>query len=411
MTTTRKRRRTSSRLAVWLVLLGVSGPCALVLYGVLNDRANAGAGLPEFSVYANDRNGLAQAGMLLRKLGWRPIALTRPVQQAHLRGLLIIVLPSQPSAFLRLRPLLYSDDVRGLVRWIEQGNTLLLCGSDSTELHAKLGLILNEGPPTDSIHRATPGAVGEFTAGVQRIGLESLATVSGRRAVPLWWLRDKPAAVAIRHGKGRVLVIPDPSLLTHRGLLREDNAVFLYNVAATSAADGCVYFDEYHHGIAASAGFWSYLRYHGQQGIVLHLLLVGTIGVWAVGRRLGPAIPLPADKQADGVAYASSVARIYQKASVRPVVAGIYARHFVEAITGRLALRRGAPAKEILAVWRRRHGNDSAELEHLLAGAEEFRAGRVQTSRLLLATVQEFDGFMNRHFRRAARRQGSGASE
>src|SRR5207247_2747673 len=166
---------------------------------------------------------------------------------------------------------------------------------------------------------------------------------------PLWWLGSQPAAVAVRHGAGRVLFVPDPSLLTHRGLLREDNALFFYNVAALDAEEGRVYFDEYHHGIRAGGGYWNYLRYHNQHWIVVQLVLLAGMGLWAVGRRLGPAVPLGPTTRADTVDYASSVARIYQKAGVRSLVAGVLARHFLAALTQHLRLPPYAEPGEILA--------------------------------------------------------------
>src|SRR5438445_709695 len=78
------------------------------------------------------------------------------------------------------------------------------------------------------------------------------------------------------------------------------------------------------------------------------------------GRRLGPAVPLPVTKRADGVDYASSVARIYQKADTRPLVAGVLRRHFVDALTRHLRLRRNAEPREILTAWRVRHSDASA---------------------------------------------------
>jgi hypothetical protein len=307
------RRRTSSRFIVWIVLAGTLVPCAAVVFGILDDRASAGVGLPNYCVYSNDRDGLAQAGALLRNLGFEPFALTRPVQQSHLRGLLIVVDGGPAAGILGLAPALSDADMDGLLAWVAKGNTLLYCSPKDSKLHTKLGVAVDEAAATEFDYSGVPGTVGDYTAGVGRIGLESPATVSGRRAVPLWWHENKPAAVAVRYGSGHVLVLPDPSVLTHRGLLRADNAVFLYNLAARDAEDGRVYFDEYHHGFRSGGGFWSYLRYHGQQGIALQLLLAAGMAAWAVGRRLGPAVPLPAVKQADGVAYASSVAGIFWK--------------------------------------------------------------------------------------------------
>jgi hypothetical protein len=399
--TVAKRRLTSSRLLIWIVLSGTLVPCAAVLYGILDDRASAGVGLPKYCIYSDDRDGLAQAGALLRNLGFTPVALTRPVQQSHLQGLLIVVDPGPAISLLGSAPMLSDTDLDGLLAWVQKGNTLLYCSPKNSKLHTKLGIAVDEAAATEFDYSATPGAVGDYTAGVGRIGLESPATVSGRRAVPLWF-ENKPAAVAVLYGKGRVLVLPDPSILTHRGLLREDNAVFLYDLAAREAEDGKVYFDEYHHGFRSGGGFWSYLRYHDQQGIAWQLLLAAAVAAWSTGRRLGPAVPLPKGKQADGVAYASSVARILENADVRPVIAGVYARNFLDAVTKRLGLRRGAALSEILAAWRERQGAaNAAELEALLSLADEFGAGKVPKTDGLLTVAQKFDDFLNRNFRRS----------
>jgi hypothetical protein len=261
-------------------------------------------------------------------------------------------------------------------------------------------VISDTGDSGDIVYQATVGAVGEYTARVNRIALERAATVTGRKAVPLWWLGSRPAAVAVSHGQGRVLIVPDPSVLTHRGLLRDDNATFLYNLAALDAEEGRVYFDEYHHGIRSGAGFWSYLRYHSQHWIVLQLLLVGGIVWWAFGRRLGPAQPMPIIKRADGVDYASSVARIYEKADARPLVAGIVARHFVAAVTAHLRLRRGTAPAEILKTWRKRNGDKSAAaLARLLPAAIELRKNPPPKSGPLLVLAREFDGFLKNELR------------
>jgi hypothetical protein len=120
--------------------------------------------------------------------------------------------------------------------------------------------------------------------------------------------------------------------------------------------------------------------------------------LWAVGRRLGPAVPLTTTKRADGVDYASSVARIYEKADVRPLLAGIFARDFLAALTVHLRLRRSAQPQEILAAWRQRYGDGSArELGRLVDAADNLRAGRVGGSGQLLNLVQQLDAFLNEH--------------
>jgi hypothetical protein len=365
------------------------------MLAMLYQRAYAGLGLPDYSVYSSGPDGLAQAAQVLRRLGWQPVAMTRPIQQTHHRGLLILVEPREPGLHIGPAEPMTDVDVDALLSWVEHGNTLLLATTHQSRLLEKLDVFIDDrGDSGDVVLWAAPGAVGEYTARVERIGLECIASVSAHGAVPLWWLSNQPAAVLVRHGQGRVLVVSDPSLLTHRGLRREDNVIFLYNVAALDAKDGRVYFDEYHHGIRASGGYWNYLRYHNQHWVVVQLLLLAGAGAWAVGRRLGPPVPMPVTKQADGVDYASSVARIYQKASVRPLVKAALARHFLDVLTQHLRLRRHAEPQDIVDVWRKRYEKGSAaELSSLLQRLEE----KTPSNASLLATVQAQDRFLEQH--------------
>src|SRR5262249_21300613 len=145
------------------------------------------------------------------------------------------------------------------------------------------------------------------------------------------------------------------------GLGQGDNLVFLYNVARLHARDGKVYFDEYHHGLRSSGGFFGYLRYHDQSWALVPVLLAVLVGLGAVAVRLGPAVPRVRETRADAVAYASAVARIYQRAGVRHLLARSLAQGFLTALTRHLRLRRAALPVEILAAWRQRYPAESAQ--------------------------------------------------
>jgi hypothetical protein len=391
-----------SRLPIWLVLIATLIVCGAVVVTVLRDRARAGQGMPPYSVYSDGPDGLATAADVLRKLGWQPVAVTRPIQQTHHRGLLFLVEPRRSGLQLAETPELSDADVAGLLDWVGRGNTLVIFGLRNTRLHDKLGVVIT--PATDEaedvVYEALPGAAGAYTQRMERLGLETKATVTGR-GLPLWWFGDKPGALLVRHGNGRVVVVPDASLLTHRGLLRDDNVLFLYNLAAVEAVDGRVYFDEYHHGIRSSGGYWSYLRFHHQQWALLHLVLVAGLAVWATGRRLGPALPLRPRAQTDGVDFASSVARIYEKADARPLIASVLARHFLDTVTAHLRLRRLASPAEIMATWRQRYPEESARhLEELLRPAEALSAHTAPPETpALMGLAQAFDAFVQQHIK------------
>jgi hypothetical protein len=396
-------RRSGARILL-LLLLGLFAAAAYMAVGA---GAEAGRGLPEYSVFSNERNGLATAGRVLRKLGFQPVALTHPIQQTHDTGLLILIEPRQRETLGAERPGLSERDSRALLEWVAKGNTLVLMGRHTTELHEALGVSVSEGKGDDDrprVGEATevggytePGSA-EETVPVRRLGVEGEAAVHARGGLPLWLVGDRPGAVVVPHGEGWVLVIADPSLWTHRGLLRDDNVLFLYNVAALDAVGRRVYFDEYHHGLRSGGGYWDYLRYHDLHWNVLQLLAVAGVAVWAAAVRLGPAVPLPNAGRADAVDYASAVARIYQRAGVPHLLAQNMVRDFLGALTAHLRLRRTAAPAQLLGAWRQRHGKDSAgRLAELLRGVSELRkvaAGKEMTERELLSWSRAFDVFL-----------------
>jgi hypothetical protein len=376
-----------------------------VAYLALQRVAEAGKGLPAYSVYSSQANGLAPAARVLQKLGFSPVALTRPIQHTHRRGLLILIEPRRASMLSGDTPGLGEKESQAVLGWVAGGNTLVVMSKEPSVLHELLGITFRHAEAAGvELAEATevggytePGAA-EDTVPVRRLGVERTDTVQARQGLPLWMVGERPGAVLVPHGKGRVLVITDPSLWTHRGLLRGDNVLFLYNVAALDAVGRRVYFDEYHHGLRSGGGYWDYLRYHDFHWDVLQLLAVVALAAWAVAVRLGPAVRLPEPAKPDAVDYASAVARIYHRAGVvRPLAQGMV-RDFLGALTAHVRLRRTTLPAQILAAWKKRHGQESASrLAELLRGASELRqaaAGKEISERNLLFWSRALDGFL-----------------
>lgn len=390
-----------ARAATWLLLVLFFGGFGALIYHVLRGQWEAGKGMPEFSVYSADRNGLAAAAQFVRNLGFEPVALTRPVQQTRHTGLLVLVEPEVSTLLPGQTPDLSEADVKGLLRWVERGNTLLLCGRENTGIHRELNLLVaRDERHADARVAVSLDEAGAYTAGIDRLVVEGKDSVSSGPGLPLWWVGEEPGAVLTARGKGRVLVVPDPSLLTGRGLRRGDNAVFLANVIALHARDGRVYFDEYHHGLRSGGGFWGYLRYHGQHGVLVALLVAALVAGWAAAWRLGPAVPAAVEARADAVDYASAVARIYQIAGCRHLLAGMLARDFQATLCRHLRLRKSALPAEVLAAWRRQHGDDAAaRLQQLLRTVGRLRQGSHVTDHQLLVMVAALDEFKHEAIR------------
>src|SRR4051812_16492429 len=119
------------RALPWLLVLILFGGFAATAFLVLQARADAGRDMPAYSVYSEEPVGLAETARLLGKLGWEPVALTRPVSQLRPgpEPRLLIMVEPQPTGFSATgEPDLSPAEVRSLQRWVEEGNTLLLAG-------------------------------------------------------------------------------------------------------------------------------------------------------------------------------------------------------------------------------------------------------------------------------------------
>jgi hypothetical protein len=387
-----------NRFLAYLLILLLLGSFGAGTYWALRARSRAGTGMPAYSVYSEDRDGLAEAAEWLRELGWEPVALTRPIQHSAERSardeLLIMAEPEGTGRLLGGPGDLTEADAAGVLRWVERGNTLLLCGRHIGRIHNALHVaVINDERASENQTLAVDlGEGGGYTDGIDRLVVEGRDAVQGN-GLPLWWVDEQAGAMVLRHGQGRVIVVADPSLLTRRGLRRGDNSVFLANVAALHARDRRVYFDEYHHGLRSGSGLAGYLHANGQGWTVLLLLFVFVMATWHVAVRLGRAVPVPQTAHADAVDYASAVARIYRQAGVRHLLARTLSRDLLEALTRHLRLRRSVLPAEILAAWRQHHPAESvAEIQWLLRGVVELRKGEV-SERQLLTWARTFDQF------------------
>jgi hypothetical protein len=381
--------------SAWLLLALLFALFGVTAFHALRARLDSGKDLPAYSVWSRDITGLAEAARMFRHLGLEPVAVTRPM--LHLPSqdrprLLILVEPQSGSG----EPDLSEADAKGLLRWVEQGNTLLLVGRHGTPIHRELGVALRSEASIEdtTVRDAVADEAGGYTNGVDALAVEGIDSVQAAEGLPLYRLNGKPGAVLVRRGTGRVLVMADPSPLTERGLGRRDNFWFLRNVAALHARDGRVYFDEYHHGIRAGGGFWAYLREQGQMIALLPVLLAAAIALWAVAVRLGPAVPQPEAIRADAVDYASALSRIYQQAGTRGLLARGLARDFLATLLKHLRLRRNATDAQIVTAWRSRHpGATGDQMARLLPGLAELRGGDV-SERQLLEWTRAFDRFV-----------------
>jgi hypothetical protein len=384
------------RLVSWFLVIVLFAGLTAAAVHVLRLRAASGVGMPEYSMFSEQANGLAPVARKLEQLGLRPTALTRLVTPTYHHGLLILVEKEEQGFLLGPGNRLSESDTANMLRWVEAGNALLVCSRNKSSLTEALKIDVTKvgKEEDDAPHRLEVDSAGPYTEGLESIEVEGKQSGSAERGLPLWWQDGRPAAVLIGRGAGRVIFVADPSFLTERRLHRgADNLVFLANAAMLHARDGRIYFDEYHHGIQASGGFWGFLHYYGQRIALVPLVLTVLVAIWAVAVRLGPAVASPRTTSADAVDYASAVARIYHRTGANRLLARGLARNFLARLTRALNTRSSALPAEILATWQKRRPRDSTgRLERLLRGVGETRTGDI-TDPQLLALTQAMDQF------------------
>ncbi len=393
-------------LAAVALLLGFVTVAAICL----KQRADAGKGMPDYSLYSNEDGGLRPLVGQLRQLGYQPIPVTRPIHLTGQQGLLIMAEPGERGPFRGFAGPT-EDQAAGVLDWVAEGNTLVLWGEHEHGVHRELNVQLHPAPRREEDY--FPAEIGLKTVYTRRIDNLMLATLTSIRVtkgpwISLWQVPQQgPGAVMIPHGKGRVLVIADPSLLTKEGRELDDNALVLPDLISAHAPDGRVLFDEYWHGFQASNNFFTYLQRHGQLALVLQVGVALLIAGWSAAVRLGPAAPKPAAARADAVDYAAAMARIYHQAGATKRLTAGMARDFLTALTGYLRLRRSATAKEILTAWGRRHTATKEKLAHLLDHVETLKTGASLSPRRLLHLAQALDQFRQEHLApKTARQRG-----
>ena len=191
------------------------------------------------------------------------------------------------------------------------------------------------------------------------------------------------------YGRGRIVVLSDPYVVSNAGVNRADNLFLAANVV-TGGLRGRVAFDEYHHGYGETQNrLFAYLRGTPVLWIFAQVGLVALALVWTRGRRFARAIPAPRPDRRSKLEFVSSMAELQQRARAYDLaVENVYQRTR-RALSRYAGLPAGAPAAQVAERVAARSGRDRARLQALLAECEAAAAGAPLTGRRALRLVRE----------------------
>jgi hypothetical protein len=164
------------------------------------------------------------------------------------------------------------------------------------------------------------------------------------------------------YGRGRIVVLGDPYIVSNAGIRNADNLQLAVNVVA--GAGGPVAFDEFHQGLGGAGGGGALALFRGtpvlwlfaQAGVVVLAFL------WSRGRRFARPLPAPRVDRRSKLEFVASMAELQSRARAYDLaVENVYAR------TRRALARYGgldptAPAADVAARVAARSGKDPAQL-------------------------------------------------
>lgn len=291
---------------------------AILLLGRWLDPQTSG---PFGSSYVTTQPGVGAWHDLLIALG-RPSDRSRTsISDAQIEpGATIIVVDPEIVDFDR-------GYAAALLRHADGGGRVLLVG------------VRNLGPLFDldlELSSAAEGVAHPTGAAPLTAGVDVVTVAAGTRYVGNSFetvIADETGAVVVRwpHGEGDVIAVSDPWMFTNGWMGQADNAV----LAVRLTGAGPVVFDEYVHGFGAHAGP------SGLGATVFTVIGVGVlaalVGMWAIGKRLGPAEQSARALPPSRGEYLNAMARSLDRSKDRAVFAVLRRRalHHVHRIGSR----------------------------------------------------------------------------
>jgi hypothetical protein len=191
------------------------------------------------------------------------------------------------------------------------------------------------------------------------------------------------------YGRGRVVVLSDPYVVSNAGLNRADN-LFLATNVVTGGRAGRVAFDEFHQGYGQTQNqVFAYFRGTPILWMFAQVSLLLLAVVWTRGRRFARAVPVPTADRRSKLEFVASMAELQQRARAYDLaVENIYQRTR-RALARYAGLPAAAPLAQLAERVATRSGRDAVKIEALLRECEDSAAGAPLSARRALALARD----------------------
>lgn len=292
-------------------------------------------------------------------------------------------LPSEATVLVMLDPEFGPEpgELKGLESWVARGGTLFIASRTSNDYLSSFGMNLAGSRGEEG--KNEPGFLpGPCIGGSRDIRSDGHPGLVSPRADLVVHVRDQHGALigVVEQGKGRIIALSDPGLLSNSELRRGDHARLAVELLTCHLGQGNLLVDEYHHGYGRTASVVGHVLHSGVQGLLFQgglLLLV----LWAAaGRRFGPARPEALEKPRSSMEYVRAMAALFQRAGAGRVAYESLTR-WVDEESRRLLLDKDAALQEKLRQAKVRCRTDDVTEQAVLRESRDLYAAFEQAKK------------------------------
>lgn len=152
-----------------------------------------------------------------------------------------------------------------------------------------------------------------------------------------------PIALDFARGRGRVVLVAEPTLFNNIGLGSGDNAALAFHLAA-GENDRPVVFDEYYHGALMGLGPVALLGIFPYGAIGAFVLFATLLWAWSNGVRFGPPMDAPPESRRNILEYVDAMARLFRRGGKRAFVLRVNREGLLDELRRELRLPNGSPS-------------------------------------------------------------------
>ena len=349
----------------WIVL-GVLG--ALVLVLVLLRGSSTKGQSPNHASTSDAVDGTSALRAYADALGYQSGSVEGTFSLPTAAGLLFVFTPSNGFS---------ADQVAQLNSWMQSGGVVVYAAeAGDPQLDTQFGLRRSRTGVPARAHAAAP-----IFGGVEAVGGADTARAFKPAATQVPLLRnDAGEVLGVRQAvsQGQLIALTDPLILCNGYLGKPDNGRFAADLMAMTPAGGRVWFDEFHHGAAASASpetAWMTTPW----GFALLLAVIITFAGLAMrGRAFGPAIPMRARDDRSTAEYAVAVGSLLHRTGARRVTLEALLSATRRAVAQRVGLGADVPSDRLTATIAQRAPAAAAELSRAERELELATAGEAE---------------------------------